>query len=164
MVNDTASERLSENVRLWRTHLTVLGSAVAERPLLGVRMRALREAQGLTLTEVAERCGLSKGYLSTIESGGGANPTLEVLTRIAAALDVTVGELVGQARRRARMELDIPEEQLPPALLELVKERRAADAPLDPHTVRWLAHAKFRGERPVTKEQFKLLLTVVGEA
>ncbi|MEZ4261971.1 MAG: helix-turn-helix transcriptional regulator [Polyangiaceae bacterium] len=127
-------------------------------------MKALREAQGMTLTELAEGCGLSKGYLSTIESGAGANPTLDVLIKIAAALDVTVGELVGQPKRQARMALDVPDEQLPAALLELVKERRAAGDPLDPHTVRWLAHAKFRGKKPATKEQFKLLLTVVGDS
>jgi transcriptional regulator with XRE-family HTH domain len=127
-------------------------------------MKALREAQGMTLTELAESCGLSKGYLSTIEGGAGANPTLDVLTKIATALDVTVGELVGQPKRQARMALDVPDEQLPAALLELVKERRAAGDPLDAHTVRWLAHAKFRGKKPATKEQFKLLLTVVGES
>jgi transcriptional regulator with XRE-family HTH domain len=127
-------------------------------------MKALREVQGMTLTELAESCGLSKGYLSTIESGAGANPTLDVLVKIAAALDVTVGELVGQPKRQARMALDVPDEQLPAALLELVKERRAAGDPLDAHTVRWLAHAKFRGKKPATKEQFKLLLTVVGES
>jgi transcriptional regulator with XRE-family HTH domain len=117
----------------------------------------------MTLTEVAERCGLSKGYLSTLEGDAGANPTLDVLTKIATALDVTVGDLVGSPKRRARMMLEVPDDQLPSALLELVRERRAANLPLDAHTVRWLAHAKFRGRKPVTKEQFKLLLTVVGD-
>lgn len=117
----------------------------------------------MTLTELADGCGLSKGYLSTIEADAGANPTLDVLTKIATALDVTVGELVGQPKRQARMALDMPDEQLSAPLLELVKERRAANQPLDPHTVRWLAHAKFRGKKPATKDQFKLLLTVVGE-
>ncbi len=126
-------------------------------------MKALREAQGITLTELATACGLSKGYVSTIEADGGANPTLDVLTKIANELDVTLGALVGQPKRQARMALELPDEQLPAPLLELVKERRARNQPLDPHTVRWLAHAKFRGKRPATKDQFNLLLTVVGE-
>lgn len=105
---------------------------------------------------------MSKSYLSTLESGLG-NPTLDVLTRIAAALDMTLGDLVGGPKRRARMAVDLPDEQLPEALLDLVKERRAAGRPLESQTVRWLAGAKFRGKRPATKEQFMLLLTVVGE-
>lgn len=136
---------------------------MADRPSLGARIRALREAQGISLTQLATASSLSKGYLSTIESDAtGANPTLDVLTKIASALDVTVGDLVGAPARRAKLKLDIPDEQLPPALLELVKERRADGRPLDPHTVSWLAHAKFRGKRPLTREQFLLLLTVVG--
>lgn len=139
------------------------GLGVSNRPSIGAKIRAIREAQGMTLTDLADSCGLSKGYLSTIEADAGANPTLDVLTKIASELDVTVGDLVGQPKRQARMTLELPDEQLPAPLLELVKERRAANQPLDAHTVRWLAHAKFRGSRPATKDQFRLLLTVVGE-
>jgi transcriptional regulator with XRE-family HTH domain len=47
----------------------------------------------MSLRELAQATGSSKGLLSQVENGV-ANPTLQVLTRIAAALDATLGELV----------------------------------------------------------------------
>ncbi|MDP3049741.1 MAG: helix-turn-helix transcriptional regulator, partial [Eubacteriales bacterium] len=41
----------------------------AEPTELGRRIRALREEKGLTLTELAERANVTKGYISQIESG-----------------------------------------------------------------------------------------------
>ena len=61
---------------------------------LATRLRARRRSLGLTLAEVAEAAGLSMTYLSNIERGRG-NPTLDVLTRIAATLEVDVGALLG---------------------------------------------------------------------
>jgi transcriptional regulator with XRE-family HTH domain len=57
-------------------------------------LRTHREARGLSLTQTATRAGLSKTILSTIEAGAG-NPSLETLWRIARALDVTLGTLLG---------------------------------------------------------------------
>lgn len=57
-------------------------------------IRAHREARGLSLTQTAARAGLSKTILSTIEAGAG-NPSIETLWRIAGALDVTLGTLLG---------------------------------------------------------------------
>src|SRR3979409_561588 len=53
-------------------------------------IRAHREARGLSLQATADRAGLSKTIVATIESGAG-NPSLETLCRIAQALDVTRG-------------------------------------------------------------------------
>lgn len=52
-----------------------------------------REQRGLTLTGLAERCGIAKSTLSTLESGEG-NPTVETLWAIANALDIPFGLLV----------------------------------------------------------------------
>ncbi|HID53411.1 MAG TPA: XRE family transcriptional regulator, partial [Anaerolineae bacterium] len=59
-----------------------------ERPL-----RLWREYRGLTLQALADRVGISKSYLSQIESGD-RNGSIEVMKRIAAALDVSLDELV----------------------------------------------------------------------
>jgi chaperonin cofactor prefoldin len=40
------------------------------------RVRAFREAQGLTLKDVSERCGIDVATLSKLENGKQANPTL----------------------------------------------------------------------------------------
>lgn len=60
---------------------------------LGRRLRARRYELGRTLKEVADDAGVSLPYLSNLERDRG-NPTLEVLDALAAALDVSVAELV----------------------------------------------------------------------
>jgi len=53
----------------------------------------LRQKQGLTLMALAEKCGMSKGFLSEIESGK-KSPTIRTLSKIADALDVPLVALV----------------------------------------------------------------------
>jgi transcriptional regulator with XRE-family HTH domain len=52
---------------------------------IGKRIRKLREAKGLTQTEVAKRTGLLPSYVSRIE-GNRTNPEIPMLERIGAAL------------------------------------------------------------------------------
>ena len=59
---------------------------------VGTLARNLRRSQGLTLDVVAQRSGLSKGFLSRLESGS-ANPTLGSLASVAGALGADLGEL-----------------------------------------------------------------------
>jgi DNA-binding Xre family transcriptional regulator len=49
-------------------------------------LRRERERQGLTLAALSERTGIDQAALSRLESGRNANPTLETLNRVAAAL------------------------------------------------------------------------------
>ena len=58
----------------------------------GKCIRELRQAQGVSQTVFAERCGFYQTYLSRIETGL-ANPTLNALEVIALALGLTVFEL-----------------------------------------------------------------------
>lgn len=53
---------------------------------IGPRIRALREAAGLTQERLAYECGHSKGYLSDVESGKRV-PSLEFLAGLMARLD-----------------------------------------------------------------------------
>lgn len=56
-------------------------------------LRRHRLRHGMSLRELAERASSSKGLLSQIERGV-ANPTLDVLARLADALDITVSDLI----------------------------------------------------------------------
>lgn len=60
---------------------------------IGGRVRALREAMGLSLRDLAERCGVSAPMLSQVERGE-TSPTLQVATRIAAGLDLRLSQLL----------------------------------------------------------------------
>jgi XRE family transcriptional regulator, regulator of sulfur utilization len=62
-------------------------------PEAGPRIRALREAMGLSLRDLAERCGVSAPMLSQVERGE-TSPTLAVATKIAAGLDLTLSQLL----------------------------------------------------------------------
>src|ERR671912_2039215 len=43
------------------------------------QLRAAREAAGLSLADVAGRTGMDKGFLSRLETGKQANPTMDTL-------------------------------------------------------------------------------------
>ncbi|MGH7224560.1 MAG: helix-turn-helix domain-containing protein [Gemmataceae bacterium] len=49
-------------------------------------LKKAREAAGLSLADVAERCAIDKAALSRIESGQNINPTVSTLCRYAHAL------------------------------------------------------------------------------
>lgn len=63
------------------------------RDAVAINLRRHRLRRGLSLRELAEASGSSKGLLSQIERGV-ANPTLDVLGRLATALDLTVSDLI----------------------------------------------------------------------
>jgi transcriptional regulator with XRE-family HTH domain len=65
------------------------------REVLGQRLRALRARRGETLTETADRAGISPQYLSEIERGL-KDPSSEVLAAIAGALGATLIDLTAQ--------------------------------------------------------------------
>jgi transcriptional regulator with XRE-family HTH domain len=64
-------------------------------PLDAKKIRELRKAMDLTLTELAKRARLpSAQHLSDIEHGRRANLTIGTLDRIAAALEVRARDLL----------------------------------------------------------------------
>ena len=55
---------------------------------LGARLRRVREGMGLSLTDLSERSGLTRGAISRFENGWNMNPTLETIYRLAGSLGV----------------------------------------------------------------------------
>jgi transcriptional regulator with XRE-family HTH domain len=69
-------------------------TAISEEiPATGPRVRALREAMGLSLRDLAERSGVSAPMLSQVERGE-TSPTLSVAAKIATGLDLTLSQLL----------------------------------------------------------------------
>src|SRR5947207_13911915 len=62
-------------------------------PPVGRRVRALREAEGLSLRDLADRSGVSAPMLSQVERGE-TSPTLAVAVRIAAGLELRLSQLL----------------------------------------------------------------------
>ena len=73
-------------------------SRIPKRGLgLGSAVRRIRELHGIGQEVLAERSGLSQGYLSQIESGSWTAVTEDALGRIAAALGVEPWVILAQA-------------------------------------------------------------------
>ena len=64
-----------------------------------VRVRALRRTTGLSQEHFADRVGVSRTHMGKIETGK-ANPTLEIIVRLARGLDLTLAELFAALDRR----------------------------------------------------------------
>jgi transcriptional regulator with XRE-family HTH domain len=60
---------------------------------IGPRIRALREAMGLSLRDLTERSGVSAPMLSQVERGE-TSPTLSVAGRIASGLELSLSQLL----------------------------------------------------------------------
>lgn len=69
---------------------------------LAASVRQLREIRGFTQMKLAQLSGVPRATIATLESGS-ANPTLAVLIKIGAALQVTIEELVSPPRASARL-------------------------------------------------------------
>jgi transcriptional regulator with XRE-family HTH domain len=106
---DTTLANVQQNVRMDSRHAELL--AQSDREALGRRLRAARQARGLTQGEVAQDV-MSVAYLSRIE-GGHRRPTAQALEALAIRLDVSLESLLGQAERREvdeiRLALDYAE-------------------------------------------------------
>ena len=63
--------------------------------LVGERLRAARQARGLTVGTLADAAGVGKGSLSEIENGI-RNPTLSTLQSVAGALGVPLSTLIAE--------------------------------------------------------------------
>jgi transcriptional regulator with XRE-family HTH domain len=74
--------------------------AVAVNELIGQRVRHHRTTRGWTLDELADRSGVSRRMLITIEHGDG-NPSIATLLRISDTLGVGLPVLVDVERPRA---------------------------------------------------------------
>ena len=77
----------------------------AQLEALGALLRAQRRAADLTLRDLSERTKVSNAYLSQLERGL-HEPSLGVLTAIAAALGVPLDSLLTRAGMLERSEAD----------------------------------------------------------
>jgi transcriptional regulator with XRE-family HTH domain len=130
------------------------GITVPHQQHLAVNQRRLRVAIGLSQGELAAAAGVGKATISGIEQER-ANPRLETLAAIAAALRVEVGELLAPAA--------------PPAV-EVVRARRGEKRGFDGFNAQVLAagamsvHVPARRERelPAEEDGWRFLLVLEG--
>ena len=72
-----------------------------QAPPFGQRMAMLRQRKGLTQIQLAERMNTTQKMIDYYERRS-PNPTLEVMQKVAAALEVSVVELLGEEAATVR--------------------------------------------------------------
>jgi transcriptional regulator with XRE-family HTH domain len=124
-----------------------------EDEAVGARIRRFRDELGMSLGDLAERADVSKGYLSVLENeppDGTRRPSGKTLHRIAQALGVTIGDLLGEPlNATAALEL-------PPGLQQF-----AEDHGLPESDVQMLAWIEFRGRQPRTAEAWQFIYQAI---
>ncbi len=96
----------------------------SERLRLGERIREMREASGLSQQDLAERASVTRPYLSNLERGQ-SSPTVDLIVRIAKALNQTPSELLDHFEMSDPELVADPGYGLYPALQELLNDNEA---------------------------------------
>lgn len=114
---------------------------------LGEKLRKRREERGLSLSKLAERAGVSKGYIWSLENGrANARPSGRTLYAIAKELGTTMTDLLGQ-----QMLAESPRE-VPDSLRAF-----AAEEDLSETDVQMLAGVNFRGQQPDDVDSWRFI-------
>lgn len=58
--------------------------------MIGQRIKQYRTQKKMSLSEMAERAGIAKSYLSSIERSIQSNPSIQILEKISSVLDIPV--------------------------------------------------------------------------
>src|SRR5699024_12442109 len=82
--------------------------------LIGEKIKTLRQEQNLSISELADKAGVAKSYLSSIERNIQTNPSIQFIEKISQVLNVSVNDLIN--------EYPLNDEELDDEWLEIVKE------------------------------------------
>ncbi|WNR43783.1 helix-turn-helix domain-containing protein [Paenibacillus roseipurpureus] len=86
--------------------------------MIGKRVQQLRKEKGLSLTELAERAGVAKSYISSLERDIQKNPSIQFLEKIAAVLKVPLERLIDDQQD----ETAINESELDEEWFDIIRE------------------------------------------
>jgi XRE family transcriptional regulator of biofilm formation len=76
-----------------------------ENDMIGKRLQELRIQKGLSLSELADRAGVAKSYLSTIEREIQSNPSINFLEKVSGVLGVSVESLLQNGEPEAGLQV-----------------------------------------------------------
>lgn len=105
--------------------------------MIGKKVKQLRLEQGLSLSELAEKAGVAKSYLSSIERDLRSNPSVHFLEKISQVLGVSVETLLNQ---------EATPQGLDEEWLELLREAKASGVSKD-QFAEFLEFNKWRNSR-----------------
>jgi len=116
---------------------------------IGVRIKQRREEANLSINALAQRAGVAKGYLWSLEQGeSNSRPSGRTLYRIARELGTTMSDLLGEELLADLTTSD----EVPDELAEFAKAEK-----LTQRDVRMLMGVNFRGQRPQDMDAWRLV-------
>lgn len=135
---------------------------------LGQRVKELRTARGWTLPRLAAEAGISKGYVWKIEQSGitravNVRPSMETLSKLAAALGVSLDQLTGR-EEVLRVHHIIPPgvgNDLPRSLVDYINLCRKRKEPLTEEDTGMLAGISYRGKVPRSVEDWDFIMQAI---
>jgi transcriptional regulator with XRE-family HTH domain len=117
---------------------------------VGSRIKRFRIEKEMAPSELADKAGVSRSYISSLESGLERKPSAALLYEIASALGVPMSDLLGKqiitTARSNRNE----------ALLQFARQYRLPEA-----DVEMLASIHFRGDQPTTVERWSMIYNAI---
>ena len=126
---------------------------------LGENIRFARNGMGWGLSDLANKSGVSKSYISDLENGVAGRPNIQYVYSIARALDTTLDRLIYGAvstEETPKNNVEVSSD-LPPGLAALKEEMSLSD-----EDVERLASIHFRGNRPKDKQGWRYLLETLN--
>jgi transcriptional regulator with XRE-family HTH domain len=120
---------------------------------IGSRIKKYREEKGMSASELAAKAGVSKSYLSELESAeeGVKKPSAEVLYAIGKALGVAMSDLLG------RPIITAPRSKPPASLLRFKRENpKVPEADIE-----MLSQIQFRGAPPKSAERWEFIYQAI---
>lgn len=91
--------------------------------MIGKHIQQLRKEKNMSLSELAERAGVAKSYLSNIERDIQSNPSIQFLEKIAGVLGVSMESLLHlSGLSRGAAPAFVPEEELDEEWYALIRE------------------------------------------
>ncbi|MDM5210248.1 helix-turn-helix domain-containing protein [Peribacillus sp. NJ4] len=74
--------------------------------MIGERVKKLREEKKMSMTELADKAGVAKSYLSSLERNLQTNPSIQFLEKISAVLNIPVDALLYDAPNKEILDTD----------------------------------------------------------
>jgi len=74
--------------------------------VIGERVKALRQEKKMSLSELAEKAGVAKSYLSSLERNLQTNPSIQFLEKIASVLNIPVERLILDEPKKETIDSD----------------------------------------------------------
>ncbi|MFF2531571.1 helix-turn-helix domain-containing protein [Brevibacillus sp. NPDC058079] len=106
-ISDELRGKFQRKARLLRNRIE---RSISEN--FGSLIKHLRESKGYSLKDMQTATGISSSYINRIEKGERKAPSIQIITKLAVALDQDVAELLNVANSQEQVELQTVEEVL----------------------------------------------------